>query len=1254
MAARSNKNVPSTHSNAGLIALNTRLARRQSQIRANGGLGVAAQTPPDPTSELLAVGDGIAIELRSNVSADDPEVRDMIKGVLPDGWELRNDSVPSQKYSGLTVLPPLDGALEVGQMWELAERLAKVRHVVSAVPLFAQLAPIPSETAGLGFGGDDSVQAPHDWHLQTLRIPQAWSVSRGNNVEPGQGVTVAVIDTGYTKHPEIIACLTKNSNNQQQILGIDLLDGDADPRDPLEGGWLFPTPSHGTAVTSVIASSEGQDQPALPGGQFVTGVAPSAKVFPVRMTTSVVLLLPNKLIDALRALVADNNVDVINISLGTPYGWPALLAVIKEAITKGIVVVAASGNYWPTVVYPAAFPEVLAVAACSPNLLPWLGSSPGAAVDVLAPGQAIQRASSKLHSGGGEPDYEVTPGTGTTFGAANCTGIAALWVAMHGGRQNLIQHYGGHAYRVQQAYHFLLRKTSERLPAGVPGGRYGVGIPNAEKLLQEGLPSTQDLDLDQQHMGLMISAVESIDENTGNIMPMPVSSPTVIDSPELISTTSQILNAGRDTDTLGQDHLAFKELRFQLANRPALLAVAQSMISEGRIDALRDQVRQIKQLSPTLVSILANTEAGGSASIARQAPKPTPTQAFIQGTITSIDDLALPDPAVRKLQVYAVDPSYATKLQTAPYNRITVDVPWENVDVGPVGEYLEVVDVDPASGYAYAPVNLSDPRLVARDGLEPSEGDPRFHQQMVYAVAMKTIKHFERALGRPAFWATQPFMDQTNRWVTEPFNARLRIYPHALREQNAYYSSDKRALLFGYFASPGYNSMPGPNVFTCLSYDIVAHETTHGLLDGMYRHFTTPTNPDVLAFHEAFADIVALFQHFTHPELLRAAIEQTRGDLETESQLGKLAVQFGQATGNRGALRDAIGRIKEDGSWERMQPQPNLLQTENYRASAHARGSILVAAVFDTFLLLYKERIKPIVRLATNGSGVIPPGNLPVDLVAALANAAAHLATDILDRCIRALDYLPPIDVTFGEYLRAIVTSDSDLVQDDQNGYRVAFAQAFRAWGIQPAGVSTVAPESLYWAKPERSSAASRFVLGQAVRDRLSRLLTDWRVTRNRYDLHTGSVNEKKSFHGLLTEHVLYNPDSRLGNEIGINLGEPFEVHTLRPASSIGPDGETNPLVVVTLTQKKNVQLTQRNNGAVTSETFRIGSTILFGLGDGRVRYVIHRRDSQNTQGAAIRDYREFRLASTGAVDPYILNAHRHEPFAALHLTGRL
>src|SRR5258705_10523452 len=116
-------------------------------------------------------------------------------------------------------------------------------------------------------------------------------------------------------------------------------------------------------------------------------------------------------------------------------------------------------------------------------------------------------------------------------------------------------------------------------------------------------------------------------------------------------------------------------------------------------------------------------------------------------------------PRSRRLRIFAFDPSLAQRTETAAIQEIVVTIPWERgpdggpLPAGPIGEYIEVVDVDPASGVVYPPVKLDDPNLLAQDGLSPSEGNPQFHQQMVYAVAMATIGHFERALGRVALWA---------------------------------------------------------------------------------------------------------------------------------------------------------------------------------------------------------------------------------------------------------------------------------------------------------------------------------------------------------------------------------------------------------------------------------------------------------------------------------------------------------------------
>ena len=114
----------------------------------------------------------------------------------------------------------------------------------------------------------------------------------------------------------------------------------------------------------------------------------------------------------------------------------------------------------------------------------------------------------------------------------------------------------------------------------------------------------------------------------------------------------------------------------------------------------------------------------------------------------------LPLPPFRRLRGYAFDPSYSSQLDTALINVLVFKVDWEDqLGRGPCGEYIEVVDYDPASNCFYRPVDLDNRLLLAQDGLAPDESNPQFHQQMVYAVAMTTIQNFERAMGRAVLWS---------------------------------------------------------------------------------------------------------------------------------------------------------------------------------------------------------------------------------------------------------------------------------------------------------------------------------------------------------------------------------------------------------------------------------------------------------------------------------------------------------------------
>lgn len=493
-------------------------------------------------------------------------------------------------------------------------------------------------------------------------------------------------------------------------------------------------------------------------------------------------------------------------------------------------------------------------------------------------------------------------------------------------------------------------------------------------------------------------------------------------------------------------------------------------------------------------------------------------------------------PRSRRLRVYAFDPSLAQKTETLGIQEIVIRVPWErgpngtDLPCGPVGEYIEVVDVDPASGVVYPPVKLDDANLLAQDGLAPSEGNPQFHQQMVYAVAMATIGHFERALGRVALWSSRrlnPKESPTKDWRSE-FVRRLRIYPHALRDQNAFYSPNKKALLFGYFPvrAKDEDNTPGTTVFTCLSHDIIAHETTHALLDGVHPRFNEPSHPDVHAFHEGFADIVAMFQHFSYEGVLRDQIIRTRGNLnDSESLLGQLAQQFGRATGRGSALRDALGE-KKDGKWQRRQPDPRALEKTG---EAHARGAILVAAVFGAFLLVYKKRTADLMRIATQGTGMLPPGAIPLDLVNRLAEEACRCAREILQMCIRGLDYCPPVSITFGDYLRAVITGDVNLNADDELGYRVALVESFRAWGIYPRGIRSMSIEALVWPSGDEVLAEAKASKGKR-RERqrsLSKSAVKEARRSSEQDIAELFMSERMSGRGDGSEAASYKGKSR-------------------------------------------------------------------------------------------------------------------------------
>ncbi|HEX2725951.1 MAG TPA: hypothetical protein VHN20_09050, partial [Beijerinckiaceae bacterium] len=398
------------------------------------------------------------------------------------------------------------------------------------------------------------------------------------------------------------------------------------------------------------------------------------------------------------------------------------------------------------------------------------------------------------------------------------------------------------------------------------------------------------------------------------------------------------------------------------------------------------------------------------------------------------------DPVYRPLRIFTLDPS-VSKLDGAT---ALVNVPYEPLKSGPRGRLFHIVqnDGDPVC-------DLDEPRVLLTQGFAPARSDRCFQNQMVYAVCSSVYAAFKAALGRDPAWGFVRNGDEER----VP-SGTLIVRPRAVNERNAHYDKSDGSLNFGYFTADATANrfMKGETIFTCLSHDVVAHELTHALLDGMRANFTIATQADVLAFHEAFADLVAVFQHFSYREVVLAALKQSAGSV-TAGLLTDLARPLAKASpdGRPSALRRAC----DDDAATPRRYDPSL--------EIHELGSVLVLAVFDAFDTIYRRKIERYIRLATGSGTLTKLRELSPDLQAVLAEEATQLASQFLSICIRAIDYCPPVDLEFGEYLRALITADRELVPDDPWGYREALIDAFRERGILPSGVTALDEAALVW-----------------------------------------------------------------------------------------------------------------------------------------------------------------------------------------------
>jgi Subtilase family len=322
---------------------------------------------------------------------------------------------------------------------------------------------------------------PVGWHLDEVNARTAWQQHWGgpDNIDWGP-VKVGQIDTGYTQHP----VFGFGSGSWLEVAEArTFFAAGADGGDPGPGFGIDPLATlmdgHGTRVGSVIC---GHDV-AAPGGNYL-GVAPKVPLVPVRIANTVLIThAQQELAEALRYLVNDAKVSVVNLSMGflPRTQIKALDKAIDETYMAGVILICAAGQPLRNVVSPAHGRRTVAVAGTTVGSVPWGQSAYGSAVDWAAPAAHIERANSHrpknfVYAKGGD---------GTSYAAAITSGAAALWIARHGSSLSVAY---PEAWQRIEAFKTVVKATARPMPNQQPGS-FGAGILDIAALLNAPLPA---------------------------------------------------------------------------------------------------------------------------------------------------------------------------------------------------------------------------------------------------------------------------------------------------------------------------------------------------------------------------------------------------------------------------------------------------------------------------------------------------------------------------------------------------------------------------------------------------------------------------------------------------------------------------------------------------------------------------------------------------------------------------------------------
>jgi len=356
-----------------------------------------------------------------------------------------------------------------------------------------------------------------------------------------------------------------------------------------------------------------------------------------------------------------------------------------------------------------------------------------------------------------------------------------------------------------------------------------------------------------------------------------------------------------------------------------------------------------------------------------------------------------------KAEMYLSDPLVALKYPSLGIQEIELK-PGPVVLDGPVSSRVAVVDYDTSQDTLYPPAKFD----ARKRRFKARRGGHAFRQINTWATILHTLEMYEdpQALGRRIPWGFD--------------GNRLLVLPHAGYWENAVYDRTTKTLQFFYFQSEE------ERIYTCLSHDIVSHETGHAILDGIRPLYNFPSSPDTAGFHEAMGDVTAILAALHHRAYRQVTIEEAGNDLRNDTIVATLAEQFGTAlygSANRYFLRNAINNTK-------MKHVADTWEEHDY-------SEVLTGAIYEILIGMYDKQWTQEQKLAAE------KGHKPSP-VKALLIAVRHLRR----LALRALDYCPPADVTYLDYARALLKADEIAYPVDRFKYRKIVKRVCRRRGI--------------------------------------------------------------------------------------------------------------------------------------------------------------------------------------------------------------